>query len=59
MELYFGIDHSTGDVTEQADVRVSKTREITSRVGSIPTIPIKLGSGVRGWGLGSQTKTNP
>lgn len=29
-----------GDVAELADAKVSKTFEITSRVGSIPTIPI-------------------
>lgn len=32
-------DFHYGDVAELADAKVSKTFEITSRVGSIPTIP--------------------
>jgi hypothetical protein len=32
----------SGDVAELADAKVSKTFGITSRVGSIPTIPIRL-----------------
>src|SRR5262249_20901634 len=35
----------SGDVAEQADAKVSKTFEINSRVGSIPTIPIDSASG--------------
>lgn len=41
-----------GDVAELADAKVSKTFGITSRVGSIPTIPIaSQETGVGGQGL--------
>jgi hypothetical protein len=47
-----------GDVAEQADAKVSKTFEITSRVGSIPTIPItSQESGIRGRESGQEWST--